>query len=113
MKRDFEEYLIKVQKQRDEMMKAVEEANKLIVEGKISQEQVESIQNYFTLLESNYQRILYCRYLYNLPPKFIQKLRSKKMAKELSEYMKNKADEESVVAENQECIEKVGEAIND
>lgn len=113
MRRDLEEYLITVQKQRDEMIKAVEEANQLILEGKISQEQVDSIQKYFNTLESNYQRILYCRYLYNLPPKFIQKLQKKKIEKELRKYFEQHADKESVIEENKECIEKVGEATND
>lgn len=113
MRRDLEEYLITVQKQRDEMIKAVEEANQLILEGKISQEQAESIQKYFNTLESNYQRILYCRYLYNLPPKFIQKLQKKKIEKELRKYFEQHADMESVVEENKECIKKVGEASND
>ena len=113
MRRDLEKYLITVQKQRDEMLKALDEANSLILEGKIQPEQVDSIQNYFNILESNYQRILYCRYLYNLPPKFIQKLMKKKLRKEMEEFVKNNADEETVVKENQECLEKVGEVTHE
>jgi len=111
-KRDLEKYLISVQKQRDEMLKAVNEANELLIKGNISPEQANSIQSYFNQLEVNYQRILYCRYLYNLPPKFIQKLQKKKIEKELKKYVDNKADEESVKKENQECLDKVKEEIN-
>ena len=113
MRRDLEKYLITVQKQRDEMLKALDEANALILEGKIQPEQVSAIQNYFNVLESNYQRILYCRYLYNLPPKFIQKLMKKKLKKEMEEFVKNNADEETVVKENKECLEKVGEVTHE
>ena len=81
-------------------------------DGNISPEQANSIQSYFNQLEVNYQRILYCRYLYNLPPKFIQKLQKKKIEKELKKYVDNKADEESVKKENQECLDKVKEEIN-
>ena len=113
MRRDLEKYLISVQKQRDEMVKAVDEANQLIIEGKISQEQAAAIQNYFNTVESNYQRILYCRYLYKLPPTFIQKLQKKKTERELRQYIEKQADAESIIKENSECIEKVGEIIDE
>lgn len=111
MKKDLEKYLVSVQQQRNEMVKAVEEANKLILEGKIQQEQVESIQNYFNILETNYQRILYCRYLYNLPPKFIQAFRKKKLEAELKKHIDNNADKDAVMEENSECINKVKEVL--
>ena len=63
MRRDFEEYLSVVQKQRTEMVKAVEEANELLMQGKMTQEQALNIQLQVNLIESNYQRLLYCRYL--------------------------------------------------
>ena len=44
MKRDLEEYLIALQKQRDEMAKAADEANSLLLEGKIDSEQANAIQ---------------------------------------------------------------------
>lgn len=105
MRRDFEDYLLKVQKQRDEMAKAVEEANSLILEGKIEESQVQAIQTYFNTLEANYQRILYCKYLYTLPPKFIQKIQQKKLVEELKKFLDKHADKDSVFGENQEWIE--------
>ena len=112
MRRDLEEYLIVIQKQRDEMVKAVNEANELAIKGEISTEQVNLIQNYFNQLEANYQRVLYCRYLYNLPPKFIQKWQQKKLAKELQKFKEVNADGDSVKEENDNCLEKVKEEIN-
>ena len=113
MKKDLEKYLLSLQKQRDEMAKAAEEANKLIMEGKIQPEQAAAVQGYFNIIDSNYQRVLYCRYLYNLPPKFIQKLREKKLKKDLDEFVKKNADQESVEKENNDCMEKVGEITNE
>ncbi|MBQ6627916.1 MAG: hypothetical protein IJH65_03790 [Methanobrevibacter sp.] len=113
MKRDLEEYLIALQKQRDEMAKAADEANSLLLEGKIDSEQANAIQTYFNTIEVNYQRVLYCRYLYKLPPKFIQKIQQKKIHKELMAYMEKNADKESVIKENEECLKKVGEITND
>ena len=111
MKKDFENYLLSVQTQRDKMWKAVEEANSLAKEGNITNEQVAAIQAQLNLLEANYQRLVYCKYLYNLPPKFIQKIRSRKLAKQLNEFMENNADKTSVEKENEEAIEKVKEVI--
>ena len=113
MKRDLEEYLIALQKQRDEMNKAAEEANSLLLEGKLDPEQANAIQTYFNTIEANYQRVLYCRYLYKLPPKFIQKIQQKKIHKELMEYMEKNADKESVLKENEDCLEKVSDITNE
>ena len=105
MRRDFEDYLLKVQKQRDDMLKAVDEANALALEGKIEESQVQAIQTYFNTLEANYQRILYCKYLYTLPPKFIQRLRQKKLTEELKKFLEKHADKDSILEENKECVE--------
>jgi len=113
MKRDLEKYLASLSKQREEMLKAVEEANKLIVKGEIDQNQVEMIQRHFNQVEANYQRVLYCRYLYNLPPKFIQVLQKKKLEKEMKKLIEMEADKESVMEENENCIDSVKEVIGD
>ncbi len=113
MRRDFEEYLSVVQKQRTEMLRAVDEANKLLLEGKMTQEQASNIQLHVSLIEANYQRLLYCRYLYSLPPKFIQKLRKKKLEKEADKFKKENADKQAVKEEGEKSLEVINKNIDD
>lgn len=117
MKKDFENYLLQVQRQKTKMDKAVKDANQALVEGKMSNEQVQSISMAAANLNANYQRLLYCRYLYRLPPKFIQKLRLKsaqrKAKKMLEELAAEKADEESVITENEDNLNTVEEIVGE
>ena len=95
------------------MEKAVNEANELIKEGKMNSETASMIQGYMNKINENYQRVLYCRYLLNLPPKFIQKLQKKKLEKEMKKFIDKQADAESVVNENQECLDGIEEAVDE
>lgn len=113
MRRDFEEYLIVIQKQFTEMEKALNEANDLLKEGKLSEEAAMNIAKSYDIISSNYQRLLYCRYLYNLPPKFIQKLRKKKMDREAQKFIEEHADKDSVVEEGQEALDNIKEEAKD
>jgi Flp pilus assembly protein TadG len=73
MKKDLKEYYVSLQKQFNELQKALEEINKEIAEGKVTPEQRASFENYFNIVQTNYQRISYAMHLLNKPPKFIQK----------------------------------------
>ena len=112
MRKDLENYLTQLQKQYTSMEKAVSEANELIKEGKMSSEQALQIQNMMNTINNNYQRVLYCRYLLNLPPKFIQKLQQKKLAAEFKKLQEEHADEESVVNESQEALDGIEEIVD-
>lgn len=111
MKKDLDLYLLQLQKQEDDMMKAVNEANELLTEGKMPKEQVEMIQKSMDIIHNNYQRVLYCKYLYSLPPKFIQKIRQKKLNRQLKKFMDEQADKESVVSENKDNLDIIEEAV--
>lgn len=111
MKRDLIDYLLRLQKQEDDMQKAVEEANELLQDGKISEEQVNNIQNYMNIIHNNYQRVLYCKYLYDMPPKFIQKIQQKKLDKKLAKFIEEQADKDSVLDENEEALTGIEEIV--
>jgi len=113
MKKDLEEYLLALEKQHQDMQKAVDEANEMIKDGKISQEQASQILTYMSTIETNYQRVLYCRYLYNLPPKFIQKIQQKKLQKEMEKFREEHADDESVIGECQQDLDNINEIVKD
>lgn len=112
MRRDLEKYLASLQKQYTEMEKAVNEANGLIKEGKMSSEQALQIQSMMNTINNNYQRVLYCRYLVNLPPKFIQKIQKKKEEAKLKKFIEEMADKESVEKENQEALDTIEETVD-
>lgn len=109
MRKDLEKYIASMSKQVDAMTKAVEEAQKLATEGALTQEQVDNICAYATAVRSNYERVLYVRHLLMLPPKFIQKIRAKKLAKEQQKFVEAHSDRESVEKENEASIEAVKE----
>lgn len=113
MRRDLEHYLSQLQKQYTEMGKAVTEANELIRDGKMTSEQAMQIQEMMNTINNNYQRVLYCRYLLNLPPKFIQKLEQKKLNAKLKKFQEEQADQETVINESQEALDGIEEIVNE
>ena len=74
MKKDFEKYLVVIQKQMLDMDKAVKEASELLKSGKLSEDNVNFITSRYNVVKTNYDRLLYARHLYNIPPKWIVKL---------------------------------------
>ena len=112
MRKDLENYLSQLQKQFNEMEKAVNEANELIRDGKIDSQTAMNVQGWMNKVNENYQRVLYCRYLVNLPPKFIQNLQKKKLEKQMKKFIEKQADEETVVAESQEALDNIVEVVD-
>lgn len=117
MRKDFERYFVDVQKDYNNMLKQLEQVNKEISEGLVSEEQRMNFETYFMTIKNNYDRISYMRYLLRLPPKFIQKLQQKslnnKMMKELKKYQDENADKESVNKEDKEALENIEKGIEE
>ena len=111
MKKDFEKYLVTVQKQHNDMQKALEEAQKLAQEGQISAKIAKNIKAQADIIEANYQRLLYCRHLYMLPPKFIQNIKKKKFELEQKKFFEQKADELGIKEENQKAIDELNKTV--
>jgi len=113
MRRDLQRYLAEMQKQMNQMQAAFDEAQEKALTGEISQEVAAQVAEGYNLVKSNYQRVLYCNYALNLPPKFIQKLQQRKLDRKLKEYKESLADEQSVKEENEKAIESVKEIAGD
>lgn len=117
MRKDFEEYFTKVQLDYNRMLKQLEQVNKEIGEGLVSEEQRSNFENYFNMIKANYDRLSYARYLLRLPPKFIQKIQQKnlnsKMMKEFKKYENENADKESVMKENKEALDNIDKGIEE
>ena len=106
MIKDVHEYMISMQKQMNEMNTMLEKVNKELEAGHCTWEQRENFQTYYNNVKANYDRLMYIEHLLKKPPKFIQKIQQKKLAKEQEAFLKKMAelhaDEESVIAENEE-----------
>lgn len=117
MRKDLKAYYVACQKQYNELQKVLEDINKEIAEGKVTEEQRASFENYFNTVQTNYQRISYMMHLLNKPPKFIQKWEDKKALKEqerlMEEFRKQNATDEQVLAENLDAIDKLKESIGE
>ena len=109
MKRDFEKYLVIVQKQMLDMDKAVQEASELFKEGKLSEDNVNFITMRHDIVKTNYDRLLYARHLYNLPPKWIVKITEFFMKVKTRLQFIGKEQEE----ENQEAIDDVQNLVDE
>ena len=110
MKRDFKEYYVTLQRQYKQMKDIADKVNKEIEEGKVTQEQRDSFETYFSTVKANYDRVSYIVYLLDLPPKFIQKFKERKMKKNyekmLKEFQEQHSTKEDVIKENDEALEK-------
>ena len=117
MKRDLKEYYVNLQRQYKEMTDIAEKVNKEIEEGKVTQEQRDQFESYFMTVKNNYDRVSYIVYLLDLPPKFIQKWKERKLKKDyektLKEFQKKKVTMEDVVSENSEAIAEAAEDLKD
>ena len=107
MIRDFEKYIVQLQKQYNEMNKAMAEAQELAASGKLSQETAESIVKNTEIIKANYQRVLFCRHLIALPPKFITNLKKRYWDIKGHIFKTTKSDKESVLAENEQCLDDI------
>lgn len=116
MIKDVQRYFVDMQKQMNEANKALEQVNKEIEAGLVSNEQRDSFTNWYWTVKNNYDRLAYIMYLLHKPPIFIQKLREKKLLKEqekfLAELEKN-ATKEVVEEENKECLDNITELLKD
>lgn len=111
MKKDVQVYFIQMQKQYNELNKMLNKVNKEIEQGLVTEEQKANFESYYMAVKANYDRVAYLMHLLYQPPKFIQKLRNKKVLKEqekaMKEFEKNKATLEDVTKENEETLAKI------
>ena len=112
MRRDLERYILDLANRSIQMRAEVEKINKQAEKFNYPKEVLENLQQQVNIVESNYQRVLYCKYLLDLKPKWIRDLIDKKAKKKAKEFMEKKADKESVKKENEEALEKVKEISN-
>ena len=106
--KDFKEYLITVQQQWLELKADLADFEQAFKDGFITEDKLEEVKNEVAQAEINYQRLIYVDYLLDLPSRRKKKyLHRQKNNARLAALNEQKADEDSVIAENKEHAEKV------
>lgn len=112
--KDFKEYLITVQQQWLELKADLADFEQAFKDGFITEDKLEEVKNEVAQAEINYQRLIYVDYLLDLPSrrkkKYLQRQKNKARLAELKE---QKADKDSVIAENKEHAEKVHDLLTE
>lgn len=112
--KDFKEYLITVQQQWLELKADLADFEQAFKDGFITEDKLEEVKNEVAQAEINYQRLIYVDYLLDLPSrrkkKYLQRQKNKARLAALKE---QKADKDSVIAENKEHTEKVHDLLTE
>lgn len=109
---DLERYILQLADQSIKMKEEVDKVNKVAKEQNLPEETVRFLNEQANLVETNYQRVLYCKYLLDLKPKFIRDFIDRQHKKKLQKFIEKKADKDSVIEENKEALDKVKEISN-
>lgn len=112
MRRDLERYILDLADMSIKMRAELDKVNEQAKKFDYPQEVLDNLQKQVDIIDSNYQRVLYCKYLLDLKPAWIRKLIDKKAKKKAEEFMKKNADKESVKKESAEALEKIKEISN-
>ena len=112
MRRDLEKYILDLADMSIKMRAEVDKINKQAEKFNYPPEVLENLQQQINIIDSNYQRVLYCKYLLDLKPEWVRKLIDKRAKKKALEFIKNNADKESVKKESAEALEKIKEISN-
>lgn len=112
MRRDLEDYILLLADQSIKMREEVEKINKAAEKQQIPKDILDNLQRQVEIIDGNYQRVLYCKYLLDLKPKWIRDLIDKKAKKKALEFAKKNADKEAVKKENEEALEELRKVSN-
>lgn len=115
MIKDVQQYFISMQKQMNAADKALEKVNKEVEAGLVSAQQKDNFTTWYHNIKTNYDRLAYIIYLLHLPPKFIQKIKARKLLKEQEKFFKKieTATREAVEKENTESLDNMTKLIDD
>lgn len=112
MRRDLEKFFIKLQLDYNNLKKQKEKIDEEYGKHLLNDDQYNNFLKYYDGVKTNYDRVHYTMFLLRKPPVFIERLFEKfatrSATKELKKYFKDqKADEENVLAENKELLDKI------
>lgn len=104
-KKDFTSYLLNVQSQVIATKADLKDFEEGLKDGHVTEEQVQDLYDEYNRLNENYQRLLYVGYLLELPKQKWFKKKYKEKYANIEDYLKTvKADEDSVIKENEIVI---------
>lgn len=109
---DLERYIVVLANQSIKMREELEKIQKAAEKQDIPENIIESIKTQVDIIEGNYQRVLYCKYLLDLKPKWIRNIIDRNNKKKAEQFIKKHADKDSVIKENDEALKKIKEVSN-
>ena len=99
--KDFRQHLASVQSQYLGAKEDLKDFDEALKAGYITEEKLQQVKEDFERIDMNYQRLLYVDYLINMPRFGRRRFNNKKSNKaKLKQAQENKADEASVLEEN-------------
>lgn len=102
---DVKAFFKQLQSQRDEMKADLADFENALAEGHITEDQLQSVKEDFDLVETNYQRVLYIMYLFDIPNRHSKKTKFLQANRKLIEqFSLNKSDEDALITENENVI---------
>lgn len=109
MRRDLERYILDLADQSIKMKAEVDKINKYAKEQEIPEEILNNLKTQIDIIEANYQRVLYCKYLLDLKPKWIRDIIDRKAKKKAKQFIARNADKDSVIKEGNVALNKIKE----
>lgn len=116
MRRDLEKFFIKVQLDYNSIKKQKEKIDDEYGKGLLDNNQYSNFLTYYNAVKVNYDRVHFMMYLLRKPPLFIERIIEKlslyDIKSELKKYKELNADDEAVIKENKDAIDKINEKFN-
>ena len=104
--KDVRKYYYTMYKQKEQMVKVLEEFNKAFEEGKVTEDQLENIKEQVNVISNNFTRVSYIISLLEMPNRDEKKEKYKKANKSILQgFAKLKATEADVVDENRSALD--------
>ena len=104
--RDVKEYYYKLLVQSAEMKADLEDFEKALKAGYITEDKLDEVKAQVDTIQANFERIGYIMYLLELPNRDSKKVKFKKQnSKLINHFVEAKADEEAVFDENKSALD--------
>ena len=104
--KDVRKYYYTMYKQKEQMVKVLEEFNKAFEEGKVTEDQLENIKEQVDVISNNFTRVSYIISLLEMPNRDEKKEKYKQANKSILQgFAKLKATEADIVDENRSALD--------
>lgn len=106
-KKHFDEYVIKIQAQYEEMQKNLEQVAAELQDNQADWDYLEKLKSRIAPFRQNYKRVMHLKYLLDLPTKKQKQPKYKKRLEKAMELLGEENNPDSVLQENKNIIDKI------